>query len=210
MWELQNIFWDNYIKPALRGVDLSDLQDLHVITQHVTRHLERRNVDHLHIWVFEREDPAQLRILSLQELLHRDAFQFFNRQRADMHFNPSARFDARPLLLEFIHHLFPDKQGLVGQFFNSIFCLLLEHVKSEAALDDGRLFHKEPQVLVCFSRFVHPEVLLDASGCQDWTFWSLEDPCRNFDYFLYFFFVSDTVEHCLFAWFLEVVFAKLS
>ena len=127
-----------------------------------------------------------------------------------MDLNSSSRFDARPFLLEFLHHLLPDKQGFIGKFLNSIFSLLLKHVETEATLDDCGLLHQEPEVFVRFSSFVHSEVLLNANSCQNWTFWSLKNPCRYFDKFFDLFFVSDTVEHRLFTWLFQVVLAQFN
>lgn len=82
-----------------------------------------------------------------------------------MDLNSTARLDRWPFLLELIHHFLPDEQALVRELLDSVLCLLLEQVEAESPLNDGRLLHQESQMLVCFSGFVHPEVLLDYSSC---------------------------------------------
>jgi len=78
MRELGNIVWHNNRQPVLCRVDLSDLQNLHVITEDITGHLERCHVDNLNIRVFQTENSAQLCVLSLQELLHRNSLKLFD------------------------------------------------------------------------------------------------------------------------------------
>ena len=68
--ELVNIVRHNNIKLAVRVVNLSNLQDLHVVAYYIVSHLEGRDIYNVHEWVLHCKDPADLCILSLQELLH--------------------------------------------------------------------------------------------------------------------------------------------
>ena len=78
--KLHDIVWNDDVQSALRVVDISDLQDLHVVANHISRHLKWRDVNDVHVGVPQRKDAAQLRVLSLEELLHRYPLELFNRE----------------------------------------------------------------------------------------------------------------------------------
>lgn len=48
------------VESALHVGNVSDLKNFHVVAQYVTGHLERSHVDHLHVWVSDRKDAAEL------------------------------------------------------------------------------------------------------------------------------------------------------
>ena len=172
--------------------------------------MKRSDIYDLHIWVFQAEDSAQLGIFSLQELCHRYTLQFFNWNGADVHLHSSPIFDGRPFLLEFVHHLFPDEQAFVGQFFNSIFCLFLEQVQSESPLNYCCFLHQEAQMLVGLSCFVHSEILLDHGCCKDWAFWSFEHSGWNLHKLSNLILVVDTVKHFFFGWLVQIFSGQLN
>ena len=49
--------------------------------------------------------------------------------------------NGRPLLSELLHHLFPHKERLIGQFIYSLLRLFLELEQSKASLDDCGFGH---------------------------------------------------------------------
>lgn len=51
MREPLDIVRNNNVQPALRSVDVTDLQDLHVVPKHIIRHLERRDVNYLDVGI---------------------------------------------------------------------------------------------------------------------------------------------------------------
>ena len=65
-----NVIWYNYVKSVGWIVDLTDLEDLHIVTEHLTGHLERCYINDLNIWVLQAEDPTELGIFPLKELFH--------------------------------------------------------------------------------------------------------------------------------------------
>lgn len=197
------------VKSALRAVDFSDLEYLHVVPQHFSGHLERRNVNHFDLGVFKAENSAQLRIFSLQEFLHRDSLELVNRDRADMDFNSFLAADKRPFLLELVHHFSPNVEGLICKLLNTVFSLLLEQEESEPSLDNNGFLHQESQVLVRFSCLVHSKVLLNADGSTDRSFWPLKHPSRHFDEPSDFFLVYDAVEHLFFGGLGEVFLSEV-
>lgn len=128
MGESVDVVWDHDVKSTLRAIDLPDLKDLHVVAEDIRSHLEWSHVNNFDIRIFKTKDTAQLCIFSLQELLHRNSFQLFNRHRVDMNLNSSPSLDRWPFFFELIHHFLPYKQRFVCELFNSILCLLLEQI----------------------------------------------------------------------------------
>lgn len=126
MREAMDIVGYYNVETALWTVYFSDFKNLHVVTEDIRCHLKRRHVNNLDVGIFEGENSTQLCVFPLEELFHRDSLELLNRDRINVHLYSSASFDGGPLLLEFIHHFFPNEQTLVGQFFNSIFSLFLE------------------------------------------------------------------------------------
>jgi hypothetical protein len=53
MWESVYIIWNQNVETALGRIDLTNLKDFHVVAKHITGHLERSDINHLYIWVFQ-------------------------------------------------------------------------------------------------------------------------------------------------------------
>ena len=126
-----------------------------------------------------------------------------------MNLYSTASFDGWPLLLELIHHLFPNEEALVGELFHSILRLLLEQVESEAPLNRGGFLHQESQVLVGFSGLVHSEVFLEHLGGKNGPLRSLEHACWYLDQLADLILVGDAVEHLLLGWLIQVLSSQL-
>ena len=65
-----------------------------------------------------------------------------------MHLDSPLALDSRPPSSELLHHLLPDKEGLVSDLLNSCLRFLLKHVKTEVALDDCGFSHEELEISV--------------------------------------------------------------
>ena len=122
---------------------IADLKNLRVVTEDVRGHLEWRNVDDINVWVFRSKDSTDLRVLSLQELVHRDTLCLFYRERVDMDLDALPGLYCRPLLSEFFHHLLPHEKGLVSELIHTLFGMFLKLIQSEAALDDRSFGHQK-------------------------------------------------------------------
>lgn len=134
----------HYEVHSLRGsFHVTDFKNLHIVSKDIRRHLERWNVNHIHIWVFRCKDPTDLCVFPLQKFVHRNSFHLLNRKRVDMNFDTSSLLDCRPLLPELFHHLLPYEQRFTGELINSLFRLFLENIQAEATLNDGSLTHQE-------------------------------------------------------------------
>ena len=126
MRESVSVIRDNNVKSTLRAINLPNFKNFHVVSEDITGHLEWSYIDYLNIWVLKTKNSAELRIFPLQEFFHRNSLKLLDRHRIDVYLNPSPSFDWRPFIFELIHHFLPHKQTLIGQFFNSILCLLLK------------------------------------------------------------------------------------
>lgn len=201
MWEPVDVIWDHDMEPALRAVNFSYFEDFHVVSKNITCHLEGCNDNYLNLWVFQTENPTKLSIFPLQEFFHGNPLKLFNRQRIDVYLDPPPSLDCGPFLFEFIHHLLPHEETFIGQLLYPIFSLFLKKIKPEPTLNGGSFFHQKFQMLVSLASFVHSEVLLKDCNSEDGAFWTFEHSGWDFDKFANIVFVSDTIEHLLFRWF---------
>ncbi len=79
VWEPVDVFRDDEMHTFIATVNVSDLEDLRIVAKYIRSHLEGRNIDDVNVRVFGSKDSADLSVFSLQELIHRDSFGFFNR-----------------------------------------------------------------------------------------------------------------------------------
>ena len=100
----------NEMDSLVATLNITDLQDLGVVAEHIWSHLEWRNIDNVYIGVFGGENSTDLSIFALEEFVHRDSLGLFDRERVDMDLNAFAGLDGWPLLTELLHHLFPDEE----------------------------------------------------------------------------------------------------
>ena len=63
--ELLNVLGCHEVDSLRSTFNVTDFEDLGVVTEHVGCHLERRHVDNVDIWVFGGKDSADLSILTL-------------------------------------------------------------------------------------------------------------------------------------------------
>ena len=80
VWEALNVLRDDKLDAFHTVLYVTNLENLSVVSQYIRGHLEGRHIDYVHIWVLSSENAADLGVFSLQELVHGDAFRFFNRQ----------------------------------------------------------------------------------------------------------------------------------
>ena len=65
-----NVLRDDEMDPLVSTLDIADLKNLCVITEHIRRHLEGRNVDYINVRVLGSKYATDLSVLALQELVH--------------------------------------------------------------------------------------------------------------------------------------------
>ena len=68
-WELDVVLWDHYFESPRRLLNLNELEDLLIVVLDVAGERERANVDDVDIGVLQTEDPADLGVFLLLELL---------------------------------------------------------------------------------------------------------------------------------------------
>ena len=136
-----NVFWHHKVHSLVSTFNVTDLQDLGIVAKHIRCHLERWNVNYIHIGVLGGKYSTNLSIFTLQELVHWNSFAFLNRQGVYMDLDSLSCLNCWPLLSELFHHLFPHKERFVCKLINSLFSLLLELEQTEAPLDSCRFGH---------------------------------------------------------------------
>ena len=68
--ELLDVLRRHEVNSLVAALDVSDLQNLRIVAQHVWGHLEGRHVDDVDVGVLRGEDSADLRVLTLKEFVH--------------------------------------------------------------------------------------------------------------------------------------------
>lgn len=197
--KLFNVFGDDEVHSVGDAILVPYFKDLHIVAQNIWGHLVWRDVDDFNVRVFGGKNPAQLSIFSLQKLLHRDAFHFIYAKRVNVNFNPLPTLDCRPSISELLHHLLPNKQGLIRDLFNPIFCLFLELIEAETPLNDSCFCHQELKISVGNFRFMHSPAFLDDSCRQDWAFKAFEHQTWNFNFACDLILVNDTGKELFFC-----------
>ena len=76
--ELVIVFWNNKMESTLWILNLYKLKDLHVVLVDFTGKSIRTDVDHINVWVFNRENPDNLCIFLLLKLLSAHSLKFTN------------------------------------------------------------------------------------------------------------------------------------
>lgn len=165
IWEFFNVLWYYELDSAVFRWKTRDFKDLHVISQYILCHLIRAHIDYFNVRVLaSRKYSTNLGIFSLQEFFHAHSFHFVDGERIDMNLNSFPLLYNLPVLLEIIHHLSPDKHIVCVLLLYTVFCLLLEYIKSEGFLDFRSLWNQKSQVSVSNTGFMHTPVFLNASS----------------------------------------------
>jgi len=144
IWEFFNVLWYYELNSAVFRWKTRDFKDLHVISQYILCHLIRAHIDYFNVRVLAScKYSTNLGIFSLQEFFHAHSFHFVDGERIDMNLNSFPLLYNLPVLLEIIHHLSPDKHIVCVLLLYTVFCLLLEYIKSEGFLDLRSLWNQK-------------------------------------------------------------------
>lgn len=65
VWEPIDILRHNKVNSLVSALDITDLEDLSIVAKHIWRHLERRHIDYVNIWVFCSKNTTDLGIFTL-------------------------------------------------------------------------------------------------------------------------------------------------
>mgnify|MGYP000982969722 FL=1 len=119
--EANVVLWDNKVESFTRLLDFDQFKDLHVVLEDLASQSERAHIDHIHIWVFDRENSSDLRIFLLFELLDGHALHLSHRERIDVNLDAFLVLDVWPAAFKLLLHVTPDSPRLIIQLVHFYF-----------------------------------------------------------------------------------------
>ena len=170
--ELVIVFWNNKMESTLWILNLYKLKDLHVVLVDFTGKSIRTDVDHINVWVFNRENPDNLCIFLLLKLLSAHSLKFTNWVRVDVDLCSLLLLDLRPASLEFFLHVTPYLTRLLIQLVYLLLGWFLELVKSVLSLNYSCLEHEELQVSKSWKCLMSSPASLNPDSCQHRSIWT--------------------------------------
>lgn len=111
-WKLDVVLRNDNHESLLRLLDLHQIQNLQIVLIDLMSQRIRTDVNDIDIWILDAEDPRDLRILPLLELLDGHPLEFCDRVRIDVNLNALLVLYCLPGVLELVLHLVPDSHGV--------------------------------------------------------------------------------------------------
>ena len=181
-WKFDIVFGYNEVQPWSWVINLSDLYNLHIVSNNIISKLERRNINNINIRVFHAEYSSNLSVLSLQKLLHRHSFHFSNANRVYMNLNTLLLFNnTRPFFFKLLLSLSPNKESLIIFLFNSSFRQTYIFIQSKLSLNYGSICSQIFKMLKFMILLKHPKSFLYHNRCVLVTFRSSKHSLGEFN-----------------------------
>ena len=189
--ELDIVLWDYNVETLVCIINFDKLKNLKIVLVNIICECERTNINHIYIWILNRENTSYLRVFLLLQLLYCKSLKLREGKGIYMNFHSLCSLNLSPFHLEFLLHFAPDLHRFALKLSHSHPCRFLELIQSVTSLDNGSFFHEISQVSICLKCFKSSVVFLNMNCCQNWAHRTLELVFGIHNWIPNLFFVND-------------------